>query len=349
MIKNLSINGLRGVSQCQIEDIGRINLFLGRNNCGKSTILEALFLLTGATYPINFQRINILRKCPFREGEDLRFSFYGTRSTDPIIISGIFENGSRTLVISYNEESIEKVAAHQLPTDINAPLPKIFQVNFDLDLENGHHIKTQLAVKQKQPENVMIKGDTNHEGHIPARFISPAEPYENVENYFAAIVENKREDYVRKIMSVIDPSIIDIVFAGNRIMADIGFEKRIPIQLMGDGLKKVLSVVVNMAMVPNGILLIDEVDNGLHYSSMPILWKAIVESAKMYNVQVFATTHNVESLRALNEILENDTYKDLQSNFRSYTIRREENGEHKVIKAEYSQFNHIINQDLELR
>ena len=132
-------------------------------------------------------------------------------------------------------------------------------------------------------------------------------------------------------------------------MVDIGFERRIPIQLMGDGLKKVLSVVVNMAMVPNGILLVDEVDNGLHYSSMPILWKAIVESAKMYNVQVFATTHNVESLRALNEVLSNDEYQGQQSDFRSYTIRRGDNGEHRVILAKFPQFNHIINQALEVR
>ena len=102
-------------------------------------------------------------------------------------------------------------------------------------------------------------------------------------------------------------------------------------------------------MARNGILLIDEIDNGLHYSSMPILWKAIIESAKIYNVQVFATTHNIESLRALNDVLASDEYHGIQEVFRSYTIRRGESGKHKVILAKYPQFNHIINQDLELR
>lgn len=349
MIKNLIINGLRGISQCEIGGIGGINLFLGHNNCGKSTILEALFLLTGGTFPINFLRINSLRNCSLKDAEDLRLPFYGALKDSPIVISGDFDNGNRRLTISYAEDVIEKVSVNQIPDDINTPLPKDTQVNFDLLLENGNHVETQLEIKHKQPQKLNIKGDSTHEGHIQAWFISPSEPYNNVENYFAEIVVNKQEGFVTTILKHIEPNIQDVVLAGNQILLDVGFDKRIPIQLMGDGLKKMLSVVVNMAMARNGILLIDEIDNGLHYSSMPILWKAIVESAKMYNVQVFATTHNVESLRALNEILESDAYKDIQSDFRSYTIRREENGVHKVIKAEYSQFNHIINQDLELR
>ena len=349
MINNLTINGLRGISQCRIDDIGRINLFLGRNNCGKSTILEALFLLTGGTYPINFQRINNLRKCPFREGEDLRLPFYGTKTNQPILISGQFDDGNRSLTISYNEETIEKVSVNQIPHDINMPLPKDCQVNFDLLLENGRHIITQLEIKHSQPQKVNIKSDTNHEGHVPAWYISPADPYSNVETYFTQIVAKKQEQYITEIMRQIDPSIRDVVLAGQQILVDVGFEKRLPIQLAGDGLKKVLSVIVNMAMAQNGILLIDEIDNGLHYTSMPILWRAIIESASRYNVQVFATTHNIDSLRALNSELALVADQGVQEQFRSYTIRKGSDGLHSAIMSKYSQFNHIINQELELR
>lgn len=346
MIDNLRINGLRGISQCHVDDIGRVNLFLGRNNCGKSTILESIFLLSGGIDPVNYTKINSLRHYKtMQSGEDFTFNIHGLQKERPIVIVALCDGKSRELTISYRESRSKNINI----VDSNAKLAIDYQVLFHLESDGMPSVDTSIKVTSTNPNEGDVEIAEAPMLHIPAFFISPSEPYENVESYFASIVENKREEYVKKVINAIDPTIKDIVFAGNRIMADIGFEKRIPIQLMGDGLKKVLSVVVNMAMVPNGILLIDEVDNGLHYSSMPILWKAIVESAKMYNVQVFATTHNVESLRALNEILESDAYKDLQSDFRSYTIRREENGEHKVIKAKYPQFNHIINQDLELR
>ncbi len=346
MIDNLRINGLRGISQCHIDDIGRVNLFLGRNNCGKSTILESIFLLSGGIDPSNYIKINNLRNYRMMQsGEDFTFNIYGLQKETPIAISALNEGKLRKLTILYRETRNKSINIG----DNNARPAIDYEILFHLENEGMPDVDTSIKVSSANPNKGKAAIAEAPMLHIPAFFISPSEPYENVESYFATIVENKKEEYVKRVINAIDPNIKDIVFAGNRIMADIGFEKRIPIQLMGDGLKKVLSVVVNMAMVPNGILLIDEVDNGLHYSSMPILWKAIVESAKMYNVQVFATTHNVESLRALNEILESDEYKDLQSDFRSYTIRREDNGEHKVIKAEYPQFNHIINQDLELR
>lgn len=349
MIKNLVINGLRGISQCKIDDMGSVNLFLGHNNCGKSTILEALFLLTGGTFPINFLRINKLRNFLLKEGEDLRLSFYGAQKDSPIVIEGCFDFGNRKLTITYSEDVIEKVSVKQIPDDINKPLPKDSQIKFDLLLENEKHVETQLEVRHQQPQKLNIKGDTNHEGHILACFISPSEFFNSVENSFAEIIVNKQEEFVVEILRQIEPSIQDIVLAGNQILLDVGFEKRIPIQLLGDGLKKVLSIVVNMAMVKNGILLVDEIDNGLHYSSMPILWDAVIKSANMYNVQVFATTHNIESLRALNDVLANDEYYNIQEKFRSYTIRRVDDGFHKLIMSKYPQFNHIINQNMELR
>lgn len=346
MIDRLSINGLRGISQCILEDIGQVNLFLGRNNSGKSTILESIFLLSGGNDPFNYAKINSLRHYNrMQSGEDLIYNIYGLKKDTPILISAFCDSQMRELSISYKETRSKNISISDSSTR-----PSIdYEVLFHLKNEGMPDVDTSFKVSSINPNKGKVALADAPIFHIPAFFISPSEPYENVESYFASIVENKREDYVKKVINDVDPNIKDIVFAGNRIMADIGFDKRIPIQLMGDGLKKVLSVVVNMAMVPNGILLIDEVDNGLHYSSMPILWKAIVESAKMYNVQVFATTHNVESLRALNEILSRGEYKDIQDDFRSYTVRRGDDGEHKVIKANYPQFNHIINHDLELR
>lgn len=347
MITQINIQRLRGISACTVNDLGKINLFVGHNNCGKSTLLEAVFLLTGGTLPINYQRINDLRNCRLKSGEDLRYNFYAEQTDQPIVISANINSVQQRLEIHYSEQIPQNIALPTADSIINGGLPKDYCIEFQYTTNGNPPVVTTMRTSNDTPSQLQVSVVEKHPGLVPAWFISPAEPYYNVEEYFAKVVENKQESIITEIMQHIEPSIRDITVAGNRILVDVGFDKRIPLQLMGDGLKKILSVIVNMSMAKDGILLIDEVDNGLHYTSMPVLWDAILESAKRYNVQVFATTHNIESLQSLNQVL--DSNPDMQSHFRSYTLRKRAHGELETIKATYDQFNHIINQELELR
>lgn len=349
MIKKLDIKNLRGISQCSIDDLGQINLFLGQNNCGKSTILESLFLLTGGTKPYNYQRINHLRRCPVRGGEDLLLNIYGLNKENTISIVGEVDGHQRDLSIRYDESTHQQIAVDGNLGGINDALPKDYVITFTLNAENGVAIVTKMLNQAETPDRINVQSADGENIVIPAFFISPAEPYENVENYYSQAIESKQEAVIESVVRRVDSSVIDLKFANGRIMVDVGFDKRIPVQLMGDGMKKVLSVVVNMAMVRNGVILIDEIDNGLHYTSMPILWKAIIEAARANNVQVFATTHNLDSLRALSDALSEQQYAAVRSDFRSYTIRKEASGVRKAVKATYPQFSHIINQEMELR
>lgn len=346
MISNINIQRLRGISQCSVNNLGKINLFVGHNNCGKSTFLEAIFLLTGGTLPINYQKINDLRNCRLKNGEDFRYNFYGEQIDEPISISADSNNGHQKLDIIYSEQTLDVINVADSES-VNGELPKLYGIDFHFSTNGLYPIVTTMRFRNDKPGEIQLSVLENHPGLVSAWFISPAEPYSNVEEYFAKAVENKQEGIITEVLKRIEPSIHDIIVAGSRILVDVGFDKRIPVQLMGDGLKKILSVIVNMSMAKDGILLIDEIDNGLHFSSMPVLWKAIVESAQRYNVQVFATTHNIESIRSLNDVLEE--YPEMQTQFKSYTLRRREHGVLDAIEASYNQFNHIINQDLELR
>jgi predicted ATPase len=73
---------------------------------------------------------------------------------------------------------------------------------------------------------------------------------------------------------------------------------------MGDGLLRVLAFASALARSPGGVVLIDEIENGLHYSVMTPLWSAIERISRQLNVQVFATTHSDEMLRAVVEAVQ---------------------------------------------
>jgi AAA15 family ATPase/GTPase len=70
---------------------------------------------------------------------------------------------------------------------------------------------------------------------------------------------------------------------------------------MGDGMRKILTFLATIATTKNGVLLIDEIENGLHYSSLSVVWKALFAACKEYNVQIIATTHSYECVEAFSK------------------------------------------------
>ena len=82
---------------------------------------------------------------------------------------------------------------------------------------------------------------------------------------------------------------------------------------------------------------------------MPILWRAIIQTAKELNVQIFATTHNIDTLQAANTVLQEESYVDMQPEWRAYTLRKFPEGELKAYKHNYEQFSYLLNEDREIR
>ncbi|MEA3445449.1 MAG: AAA family ATPase, partial [Bacteroidota bacterium] len=72
----IEINNFRGINSFAVEDLKDINLFVGKNNSSKTTVLEALFILLGASNPELLLRINNFRDLPMTDDNDLRFVFY---------------------------------------------------------------------------------------------------------------------------------------------------------------------------------------------------------------------------------------------------------------------------------
>ena len=70
---------------------------------------------------------------------------------------------------------------------------------------------------------------------------------------------------------------------------------------MGEGVGRLLSLLLAILQTPGGVVLIDEVENGLHYSVMKPVWQAIAQAARQADMQVFATTHSWECIQAAHQ------------------------------------------------
>jgi AAA15 family ATPase/GTPase len=155
----------------------------------------------------------------------------------------------------------------------------------------------------------------------------PQELYERLDK----IIQKKAEKKFIKTLNVIDPRIVDISLGSkNMIYFDLGLDRRIPLQIMGDGIGRLLSILVTIANFENGIVLIDEIENGFHSSTLDLLWSSIRDVAEAYNVQIFATTHSIECVKTFSNTFTNDLLG--ADNIRLYRLERSKDNQFKAFK-----------------
>lgn len=104
------------------------------------------------------------------------------------------------------------------------------------------------------------------------------------------------------------------------------------LNIIGDGLIKILSIIITIMTTENGIVLIDEIENGLHYTSLDVLWKAINEACIKYNVQLIATTHSYECINSLSKVFENTNEDEVRLYRIDYNIKNKEHLAYKLDK-----------------
>ena len=126
-----------------------------------------------------------------------------------------------------------------------------------------------------------------------------------------------------------------------------GIDQLMMENMMGDVMRRYLNIVAASANPMNNIILIDEIDNGLHYSAYKKLWEAIFALATDTNKQVFVTTHSKETLYRLNEMLEE--HSEYQDALRIYTIEKTKLEGLQAYKLTYNGLHEACENDIELR
>lgn len=353
MINNIHIHHFRGIKEAVIENFGQFNLFLGHNNCGKSTVLDALLLFLSHEYPEAHVNIQNIRQLSIKSSDDVKLCFYQLDTETPIVIEGQFGNTHRLESISYFETQVEKIEQGNIDLKRNKN-NNLFglQINYKIEDEERYEFSARLSFDPQNPKEVRIDKKINvSPWHVNCAYLASATGHEGDNDYegFSQVLKEKQEPRIVNILQQIEPSINDIVAADDRVMVDIGLDRRIPIQVLGDGIRKVLNIVLAMYLCKNGVILIDELENGLHYSSMPVLWKAIIAAARDFNVQVFCTTHNIDSLNAVKEVIRENKDESLKDAWRAFTLKKAGDGVLRVYTHTYDQYEYLLDAEREIR
>ena len=118
---------------------------------------------------------------------------------------------------------------------------------------------------------------------------------------FSSLLKKKQDRDVMDGLKIIAPDLqrIEVVSEsiGPSIYLDIGLDTLVPLTVCGEGMVRMFSIILELISSRNGVLLIDEIDNGLHYTVMSKLWKLLGALVEKHDVQIFATTHNDDMMR----------------------------------------------------
>ena len=127
---------------------------------------------------------------------------------------------------------------------------------------------------------------------------------------------HNRQDEVLRVLKVLEPRLRGIrtvaVADGPLLHGDIGIDRLVALPLMGEGIVRLVNLALNISNTPDGVGLVDEIENGLHHSVLLDIWRALADAARLFDTQVFATTHSFDCVVAAHEAFSSDEGDDFR-------------------------------------
>lgn len=302
-----------------MDGLARVNLIVGKNNSGKTAALEGIHLLLSGWDSSVFSDIATRRGEVVFSGTnpsplvEINHFFYGHEFTldTPFLISGNKDNPSIEVKIkptnSHKDENGEP---------IRSKIHSLLMVYWD---SGEDELATAFSLTQDGLADDPAFGNApgrfgigRKNKHQPVRFVgTDSFDYGRLASLWDEVTLNGLESEVSKGLQLLEPDIQSIHmltgmttkgFFGSKAGAVLGLKSqkpRIPLGSMGEGMRRMLTLASSLACVPNGALLVDEIDTGLHYSVMTDMWKMVIKKAIASNIQVFATTHSWDCISGL--------------------------------------------------
>lgn len=338
LLENLDVKNFRTFEHLQIERLGRVNLITGKNNVGKSSLLEALWLYARggtadairdlliyrdevATQQLLSQRGRpVLSQIPTSDDETLesvKYLFHDYRITSvpppPVYVGPIEVPHKRVTARAKRSVRIE-VDWYIVQEAEDEDTPRRF-VKVDaqkrLQFEDAalYFVVTSHAGRMRFKLDRIFNrlGTPSSINEFPLQFVkTDGLSAKDVSALWDDIQLTDAEEAVLEAVRLIVPGIERVSVRGEQaeqrkpipIVRVKGQDEPIPLRVFGDGLSRLFGLTLALVNAKGGLLLVDEIENGIHYSVFPHLWHFIFQAATRFNVQVFATTHSLDCVRS---------------------------------------------------
>ena len=296
-INDIEIYNYKGIESISLKDLKSINILIGDNNSGKTTILEAISFLDK---PLDFREHLKIAKRGYCQSKfkvnKIQEIFNGCDLEKDICIKVTSRDSNYNLKI-YAKEQYEddEILENKQYQDIN--------LNYDFN-----NMKESYSIRNYEIYKYNTLKDKNKIFNI--KYVTHLDIYisDSLNKSLSLVIKNGYKDELVNLLNLFDENIIDINYEEDReVYISNNKNQSMTIDAFGDGVKKTMAMISKLIRAKNGVLLIDEIETSIDKDLLNNILNIIIESSKKYNIQVIATTHSIE---ILNILLENTSNLD---------------------------------------
>jgi AAA15 family ATPase/GTPase len=348
ILEHIKINNFRGFDTLEIDGFSKINLFVGKNNSGKTSILESVFLLIGMSNPLLPNSINKFRGIDVGTPKQLKYLFHNLNLENKPSFFAKFSDVSERYLELDAKYQLNKFSAD----NFSASTPEIIglDLNFSEKKQNGQRLfRKSTVIIENNILNQKLPKDYSEKLHL-AYISGNNNDFLTTFIKYSEILKKKGGDAILAALQKIDKNIQDIKILSDGIYFDMANVKElIPVNIMGDGIIRFLNIITAVSDRQNVFVCIDEIDSGLHYSAYKLLWKSLLAFAEQNNVQLFITTHNIETLSCLKYVLEENEFKNMRDCSKVFAVSKTIKSKYVTYRYSFEEFSTAIENDIELR
>ncbi len=303
MISSFRVSNYRQFEDLHVEGLRRLNLIVGENAVGKSALLEAIWL------HVNDGTVDVLKDILAMRGETCKPGLYAENPKDlarsPLSTFTPWppEQGSTDFewrtwagnesepresryVVSLNEYARGQAAYSTSSDDLNEIFygkkiseskdPVLYWHLFPINIAD---FEKASRLQSKRGNNVFVPAIG-----LDADF---------VRDFWEKVALTEVEDEVDRAVQLLEPAIQRISLgSGNPVVKLKNAPAPIPMSRLGEGMTRLFALALAVVNAKGGVLLIDEIETGMHRATLDRMWRFLFTLAERFNVQLFATTHS---------------------------------------------------------
>lgn len=331
MLNSLYVHNYRLFREFEVPKLRRLNVFVGRNNVGKTSLLESLRLLHESEHHLQTtpqatvrdikadeHRVDVTKDIlgkPHFSGlkRDHSILIEGRHERDGVVKLEIILRDKKEEDISQSQENLQRLRSG------NFPRPgAVLRYN-----QNGRN-SVKTSVQEDSDSSLEIQDTSNNDSSGRVVLIAPNNQDQHMDAiHLAELRKQRKTEMITDLLKSVEPRLARIEDRSSSsistICVDIGLNELLPLSAIGNGITQVFRILIAILSCPRGIVLIDEIENGLHHSILPNLWNAINEASKESDVQIVSTCHSYECVSAMQGAVE-------EEDFYVYRLQRQNDG-----------------------
>lgn len=327
-IPSVEINGFKSIKHLKIDSLASVNLLTGDNNVGKSSLLEALFVYASggtsdALYRIAGERMNCSESDRLEDDDEYYKNMFASFFTDWKLELGqevsITSGAGKMLKIEFvyfyeiemrngpdNFMRRQIIHTEQEQKDLSdIMMNEAILIKFAAEelLLPFNRVRMGLRKRKAETKNIQFIRTSSYSNEVNARL------WDN-------ITLTDQEVDVINTLRIIEPDIKGIAFLEEPVTTRSSLARRrvpyitynnrdgrFPLSVMGDGMNRILTLILGLVNCADGVCFIDEIENGIYYRRQPALWEVLTHLVEKLNIQLFATTHSSDCVKSFAEVV----------------------------------------------